>query len=405
LHPAFFLIEMQMGRHPKLNRHQISSFFTSEFNQIRIKGLNQRILSYMRTYSALYKYLTIVCLALTALMLTSCDKDIPQEPIDPIYTGVDDIMSDNFGGRNRAVLTLIEDGKVVYRRTYGKIPYYQHVNVESASKWVAAVVIMNLVDRGLMTLDDPVERFYTEFAGREIGKITLRQLLSQTSGIANNHGCLNNLFGSTQECGMAILFADTSFPPGTKFEMGLGSMQVAGGMAVRAYGKNWQDLYRDVIKYPMKMVHMDYEYGEYYYLSNARIGDGLYSSAEDFANFMIMLMNGGSHADEQIISAESMNELFSNQLGNVPVTLTADKGYMSATHDLQQYRYGLGLWVEQINPFTGKTRRVSGTGTFGFIPWMDLETRNGGVLVVPGDFDDAWSAYQSIRAELARVGK
>jgi CubicO group peptidase (beta-lactamase class C family) len=374
-------------------------------NQIRIKGLNQRILGYMRTFSSFPKILTIVCLALTAITLTACDKDIPQEPIDPIYTGVDDIMNDTFGGRNRAILALIEDGKVVYRRTYGKITYNQHVNVESASKWVAAVVIMNLVDKGVLDLDDPVSRFYTEFAGQERGQITLRQLLSQTSGIVNDHSCLNNLFGSTQDCGLGILYADTSFPAGTRFEMGLGSMQVAGGMAVRAYGKNWQDMYREIIKFPMKMVHMDYEYGEYYYLPNARIGDGLYSSAEDFSNFMIMLMNGGSYAGDQIISAESMNEMFSNQLGTTPVTLSADRGYMSASNELQQFGYGLGVWIEQINPFTGKTRRVSGSGTFGFIPWMDLETRNGGVLIVPGDFDDAWSAYQNIRSELTRIGK
>lgn len=348
---------------------------------------------------------------LTALFLTltlstaSCEKDVPQDPIDPAYAGVDQIMDSRFGGRNRAVLALIEDGNIVYRRTYGKIPYNQHVNIESSSMWVAAAVILHLVDRGQLSLEDPVSRFYPELASHPQGRITLRQLLSHTSGIVPNHSCLNNLFGTTQDCALGILYDTPRFSPGSSFEFGLGSYQVAGGIAVRAYGKNWQDMYRDIIKFPMKMVHLDFEYGEYYYLPNARIADGLYSSAEDFANFMILLMNNGWHGGDRIVSDASISEMFTNQLGPTPATLSPSRGFLNATEVIQQFDYGLGVWIEESDPLTGEATVISAPGTFGFIPWMNPKTRNGGVLIVPGNFTDAWAAYQAIRAELRSLGK
>jgi CubicO group peptidase (beta-lactamase class C family) len=348
--------------------------------------------------------LTTLFLAAT-ITIVSCDNDVAQEPIDPAYAGVDQIMSSRFGGRNRAVLALIENGQVVYRRTYGSIPYNQHVNIESSSMWVASVVILNLVDRGLLSLDDPVSRFYPEFANHAQGRITIRQLLSHKSGIVPNHSCLNNLFGTTQDCALGILYDAPRFPAGTGFEFGLGGFQVAAGIAVRAAGKNWQDLYRDVIKFPMKMVHLDFEYGEYYYLPNARVADGLYSSAEDFANFIILLMNNGWHGPNRIVSEASIREMFSNQLGGTPAVLSPSRGYLNATEVIQQYKFGLGVWIEDANPATGAAKTVSAPGTFGFIPWMNPETRNGGVLIVPGNFSDAWAAYQAIRAELASIGK
>jgi CubicO group peptidase (beta-lactamase class C family) len=348
--------------------------------------------------------LTALFLSLT-ITISSCDKGELQEPIPPSYAGVDQIMSSRFGGRDRAVLALIENGQVVYRQSYGKIPYNQHVNIESTSMWVASVVILNLVDKGVLSLEDPVSRFYPEFASHSQGRITIRQLLSQTSGISPNHSCLNNLFGTTQDCALGILYDGPRFAAGTEFEFGLGGFQVVAGIAVRAAGKNWQDLYRDTIKFPMKMVHLDFEYGEYYYLPNARVADGLYSNAEDFANFMILLMNNGWYGSTRIISEASIHEMFTNQLGTTPVALSPSRGYLNATEVIQQYKFGLGVWLTDINPTTGDARTVIAPGTFGFIPWMNPETKNGGVLIVPGNFTDAWSAYQAIRAQLSSMGK
>ena len=55
--------------------------------------------------------------------------------------------------------------------------------VASITKPVTAVAVMLLVDRGLVCLDDPVSLYIPEFKGRDRERITVRQLLSHTSGM------------------------------------------------------------------------------------------------------------------------------------------------------------------------------------------------------------------------------
>ena len=57
------------------------------------------------------------------------------------------------------------------------------VNVWSASKGVVAIAAAMLVDRGLMTYDDPVSKYWPEFAAAGKGAITVGQILSHQSGV------------------------------------------------------------------------------------------------------------------------------------------------------------------------------------------------------------------------------
>lgn len=304
-----------------------------------------------------------------------------------------------------AILLLMEDGEIVYRRSFGKISPHQSINIGTASSWPAAVVLMHLVDQGVLTLDDPVKKHYPEVEGSARGEITLRQLLTQTAGMPADHGCLTNVFGSVWECGMHILQGDLSYNAGERFELGFGNLQAAGGIAVRATGKNWQDLYRDVIKFPMRLGMMDFEYGEYYYLPNPRISDGLYSSVNDYASFMGMILYGGTHGENQIISPQSIQEMFRVQLNNLPVHVHDTQRFGAAAEAMKGYNYGLGVWIDRTDERTGVAQSIVVPGSSGFIPWMDLESKNGGILVIPGDFDLTWSVYTELREMLDRIGK
>jgi CubicO group peptidase (beta-lactamase class C family) len=59
-------------------------------------------------------------------------------------------------------------------------------NAASVGKMFTGVAILALVDQGRISLDDPVTRWVPEFSGTAAGRtITLRQLLSHTSGVGN----------------------------------------------------------------------------------------------------------------------------------------------------------------------------------------------------------------------------
>lgn len=338
------------------------------------------------------------------LLLASCSEQQEQFPVDPTYSGIHSIMKESFGGRQPAILLLIKDGQIVFRQTYGNIPYNQPLNIELASTWVASAVILHLVERGRFQLDQSLETLFPEFVGLPVGKITLRQMLSHTSGITPDHPCLNALFGSLQECALSIGKEPLRFQPGTQLQPGYGSYQVAAAMAARAYGKNWQDIYRDVIKFPMKLAFLDYEYGEYYYLPNARAADGLTSSAEDFARFMLLLLNDGWNGSERILNTASIQEMYKVQTGTFTPQIPSSLGFGLATQDLEKAKHGLGVWIEQVDVNSGLARRISAPGTFGFIPWMHPQTRSGGILIAPGNFNQAWSTYRKMLVELERIG-
>src|SRR5450631_3596045 len=81
------------------------------------------------------------------------------------------------------------DGKVVFARGYGyrnvgeKLPADPDTiySIASISKQFTAAAIMQLAERGLLRLDDPVSRYFPWFPYGE--RIELRHLLTHTSGI------------------------------------------------------------------------------------------------------------------------------------------------------------------------------------------------------------------------------
>ncbi|OBI81962.1 serine hydrolase domain-containing protein [Mycobacterium sp. E740] len=60
--------------------------------------------------------------------------------------------------------------------------------VFSATKGVAAAVIHRLVDRGLLSYDEPVAAYWPEFGAKNKDKITVRDVLRHRSGLSHLHG-------------------------------------------------------------------------------------------------------------------------------------------------------------------------------------------------------------------------
>ena len=100
--------------------------------------------------------------------------------------------------------------------------------IASISKRITAVAVMRLVERGQLALDTPIARYLPAYR-KDIGaQVTLRHLLSNSSGIPNQFGAVvrarPELFGKDMPAGEAVsLFAsgDLVFAPGTRFDYAL----------------------------------------------------------------------------------------------------------------------------------------------------------------------------------------
>jgi CubicO group peptidase (beta-lactamase class C family) len=106
--------------------------------------------------------------------------------------------------------------------------------IASMSKPMTATALMMLVDLGKVRLDDPVERYLTEFHGQMViaektenrlvlkkpgHTITVREILSHTSGLVGRSPLERELdMLSLREAVLTYASAPLQFEPGTRYE-------------------------------------------------------------------------------------------------------------------------------------------------------------------------------------------
>lgn len=82
-------------------------------------------------------------------------------------------------------LVVIREGKVVHRRGFGELGTSDPIIIGSLSKAFTATAVMTLAEEGRIELDAPMQRYLpaNTFDDPAMGRVTVRQLLNQTSGL------------------------------------------------------------------------------------------------------------------------------------------------------------------------------------------------------------------------------
>lgn len=123
-----------------------------------------------------------------------------------------------------AVILVGHGGKIVYRKAFGRRavePCPERMTVDtifdlaSLTKVVATTTaVMKLVDQGAIRVDDPVAKYWPAFAANGKGSITIRQLLTHSSGL--RPGMVSRF--SDYDGAMAVIVRDHPvYTPGTQF--------------------------------------------------------------------------------------------------------------------------------------------------------------------------------------------
>lgn len=92
-----------------------------------------------------------------------------------------------------AAIVIIKDGKVLYEKGFGHdsdgnpLRANSTIGIASGTKPFTAFAVLQLVDEGKIKLDDPIVKYLPELKldDERWEKVTVRQLLSHTSGIPN----------------------------------------------------------------------------------------------------------------------------------------------------------------------------------------------------------------------------
>jgi CubicO group peptidase (beta-lactamase class C family) len=207
--------------------------------------------------------------------------------------------------------------------------------ISSMTKSFTAVAIMQLVEQGKVALDAPVQRYLPWFrvatAGAS-GKITVRELLNQTSGISHAAGdaLLDNANDVTmQQAVQALRTGDLIAPPGTVFQYSNINYVIAGLIVQVASGQSYQTYVQQHIFAPLQMENsftltsqdttrhdgMATGYRWWFGLpfpfthqnppADLPAG-GIITSAQDMTHYLLAQLNDGHYGNTSILSPASI---------------------------------------------------------------------------------------------------
>ncbi|UPG85101.1 beta-lactamase family protein [Luteibacter aegosomatis] len=177
----------------------------------------------------------------------------------------DRAVADGFTG----VVLVGEGGRIDYLAAHGvaRAPA-QPMSVDttfptgSMAKWVACIVVMKLVERGQLGLDVPIAAYLPDYPAVAASKVTLRMLLSHSSGIPNTVDSAIKADPGVRELtldnGEAVRrFASSplAFEPGTAWDYSHANWIVAKAIVERVTGEPYEALVRAFVIDPLALKH------------------------------------------------------------------------------------------------------------------------------------------------------
>tara|TARA_B100000902_G_scaffold399546_1_gene470939 strand:- start:219 stop:1433 length:1215 start_codon:yes stop_codon:yes gene_type:complete len=330
----------------------------------------------------------------------------------------DDINNNKIPG---AVVLVGNEKGIVYQKAFGiKNPLTNEkystddiFRIASMTKAITSIAVLKLWEDGRINLDDPIEKYIPEFKDTEIletfnekdssysskpstKKITIRQLLTHTSGVGydfiDGNPSIKAIFHKKKQSFMkngVMCFCDEDVTigeairnlaevplhhePGEKFTYSMG-LDVLGYMIEIVTGKKLDVFYREEIFDPLDMndtyfylpdnkkerlvpvqtkkdddwvIFEDDRFNENYPVEGKRKffagGCGLSSTVEDYYKFLSVFLNNGKYKGKSFIGKQTNDLIFQNQLP-------------------ESFGFGIGLALGIV---LEKDLKSGGTGTAG----------------------------------------
>ena len=259
--------------------------------------------------------------------------------------------------------------------------------IASMTKPVTSVAIMMLAERGLLGLDDPLERYLPQYGGREVmldynaaddslrtrpatQPVTLRHLLAHTAGFSYDF-CNEAVLVLCQDGTRAPRDLPLLFDPGDGWAYGCAT-GILGDVITQVTSEPFYTFQKREILQPLGMVDTDY------FLDDAGIArlvplhfregtdyipdtndqphrphlaadGGLLGTAADYIRFLQMLLNEGELGEVRLLSAASVHAMTRNQIGDLTVSRQAaakPRNTRPFPMGANQDKFGLGFQLK-----------------------------------------------------------
>jgi CubicO group peptidase (beta-lactamase class C family) len=316
-----------------------------------------------------------------------------------------------------ASILLIQDGDILLKDSYGvanistKVAFTedQLCWLASTGKMFTAALMASLVSDGLISYDDPISKYYPEFAHIKLANgqkpkqaVLIRHALSHTTGIPSgnwlkshkdstreNPGKYNNYWQpqTPQDFINACLQIGLVAEPGTKMMYGT-PIDLVACVAEKVTGKKFTQLMKERILEPLALskttviptdeqlkqiaplytssVKHQFSHNPLSeYVANRQrtrfttAGGCTFSTLVDVARLLQLHLNKGVHNGKRLISEQALNELYKIQHGT-------------------KQRYGLAFMIRQEED----GNIFYHPGHSGPVGWIDFERRLVGVMLM-----------------------
>src|SRR5450432_3782972 len=274
---------------------------------------------------------------------------------------------------NDVIAMAYKNGKLVYKKEVekeiGDFNIRSEMPAGYASQWLVAAAVMSYVDEGKISLDDKVSKYIPIFAKYMKTYITIRNCLSFTTGIkADPPGPLKLLQKSKYpdletEVDAFASKREIDTNPGTEIYFSQIGPDIAARVLEVMTKKTFDRIVQDKILRPCKMRGTSFT-NDNGVTSNA--ADGAITTANDFINFLGMLLNKGTFEGKTVLSEKSIAEMETIQFPNLRVKFMPKEA--------EGLKNALGCWIQN-----GST--VTSLNMTGFYPYLDRNLNYAALLI------------------------
>jgi len=285
-------------------------------------------------------------------------------------------------GLMNGVVLVAKKGKIIFEKAYGMANFEEGValkkrtpfRIASMSKAFAATCIMQLHERGIISIYDTVDKYVPEFS--EAYRFTIEQCMNHTAGVypylrdwtADTWNYIH-LFHTPEQLLRYFIYQPLRFEPGEGYEYSNSNYLLLGIIIERVTGMPYEEYLEKNILKPLKMKDTEYD-----------PGDGLYGNVLPVAYDNI-------NSEPRIIS----------DYLHASVAYSAF-GMTSTARDL--FLWDQALYTEKIISNESKELMFTpGTENYGFAWWIDSWEING----VPHKQIWHWGGYLGFQSIISRL--
>jgi CubicO group peptidase (beta-lactamase class C family) len=295
---------------------------------------------------SLSRYAPLLCLAPAFAQLVPGDPasaGMSQAGVDRVNSLLEAEIRQGLGA---ASILVARRGTIVLHKGYGHLsrqagaPAVEPDSVylvASITKPVTATALMMLVERGKVSLQDPVSTYLPEFTGGERNKVRVLDLLAHTSGLPDmlpENTELRRAHVPLSEFVKRTYKTPLLYPPGTAFRYQSMGVLLAAEIVERIAGMPLRDFERKEIFEPLGMRHTALGLGGMPIAHTVQVEDadktnfganseywrnmghpwgGMHTTTGDLAVMLQTFLNHGSYAGKRVLSPATVRAMLSDQ--------------------------------------------------------------------------------------------